>query len=155
METDSGPTLRLDMVDGGDWARDHTLIDGGLAVVLTRARHVVDAPLNPIRVSMRQGAPRRLDAYREAFGDAVIDFGMDADATTFRPADMNLPPTTADADLADVLRPLAEALPPPPLLSTAWPERVAVPFFSRAVITEAIALSREWRTASPIKCSLT
>lgn len=120
-----GRTLTLDMVDGRGQARDLTQL-WGLTAVLTRARRVVDAPLNPIRVSLRQRAPRRIEAYRDVFPGATIEFGADRDAMTFRAADMALPLTTADPALAEVLRPLAEALPPPPPLSTAWPERVAV-----------------------------
>ncbi|MEU0541308.1 AraC family transcriptional regulator ligand-binding domain-containing protein [Nocardia sp. NPDC005978] len=120
-----GPMLRLDMVDGGDATRDYTQL-WGLIAVLTRARHVVSAPLNPVRVALRRPAPRRLDTYREVFGTTAIEFGADIDAMTFRPADMERPLTTADPVLAAVLRPLAEALPPPPPLESAWPERVAV-----------------------------
>ncbi|QLY29227.1 AraC family transcriptional regulator ligand-binding domain-containing protein [Nocardia huaxiensis] len=120
-----GPMLTLDMVDGDGKARDHTQL-WGLTAVLTRARRVVDAPLNPTVVTLRQRAPRRLDAFREVFGEARLEFGADMDALTFRPSDMELPLTTADPALAAVLRPLAEALPPPPPLSEAWPQRVAV-----------------------------
>ncbi|MFE3028690.1 AraC family transcriptional regulator ligand-binding domain-containing protein, partial [Nocardia tengchongensis] len=48
VDDDAGPTLRLDMVDGADATRDHTQL-WGLAAVLTRARRVVDAPLDPVR----------------------------------------------------------------------------------------------------------
>ncbi|WP_067705066.1 AraC family transcriptional regulator ligand-binding domain-containing protein [Nocardia jejuensis] len=120
-----GPTLRLDMVEGGEATRDHTQL-WGLAAVLARARRVVADPLDPVRVSLRRAAPRRLDTYREVFGDAIIEFGADLDAMTFRASDLDRPLTTADPVLAAVLRPLAEALPPPPPLETAWPERVAV-----------------------------
>ncbi|WP_460723682.1 AraC family transcriptional regulator ligand-binding domain-containing protein [Nocardia heshunensis] len=125
VDTPHGPALTLDMVDGGDATRDHTQL-WGLTAVLTRARRIIDAPLNPVRVSLRRSAPRQLDAYREVFGDAVIEFEADTDAMVFRATDMNLPLTTADPVLATVLRPLAEALPPPPPLSSAWPDRVAV-----------------------------
>ncbi|MGW0251708.1 AraC family transcriptional regulator ligand-binding domain-containing protein [Nocardia goodfellowii] len=124
-DTGSGPTLRVDMVDGAGRARDQTH-QWGLAAVLSRARRVVDAPLIPAKVSLRQRAPRRLDVYREVFGDTTFDFDADLDAMTFRESDMRLPLTTADPDLAEVLRPLAAALPPPPPLTSAWPERVAV-----------------------------
>lgn len=125
VDSDGGPVLRLDMVDGGDATRNHTQV-WGLTAVLTRARQVVDAPLNPIRVSLRRKAPRGLAAYREIFGTAAIEFGADTDAMTFRASDLDTPLTTADPVLAAVLRPLADALPPPPPLVSAWPERVAV-----------------------------
>lgn len=120
-----GPMLRLDMVDGGNATRDHTQL-WGLIAVLTRARRVLAAPLYPVRVALRRPAPRRLDTYREIFGSAPIEFDASIDAMTFRAADMDRPLTTADPVLAGVLRPLAEALPPPPPLESAWPERVAV-----------------------------
>ncbi|MFB7717077.1 AraC family transcriptional regulator [Nocardia sp. NPDC056100] len=125
VEGDGGPALRLDMVDGGDATRDYTQL-WGLTAVLTRARRVVDAPLDPIRVSLRRPAPRRIEVYREVFGSAIIEFGADTDAMTFRASDLDMPLTSADPVLAAVLKPLAEALPPPPPLESAWPERVAV-----------------------------
>ncbi|MEV0762679.1 AraC family transcriptional regulator ligand-binding domain-containing protein [Nocardia sp. NPDC050435] len=125
IETGHGPALRVDMVEGGGPARDQTH-QWGLAAVLARARRAIDTPLVPTRVSLRQRAPRRLEVYREVFGDTTFEFGADLDAMTFRPADLERPLTTADPVLAEVLRPLAAALPPPPPLASAWPERVAV-----------------------------
>ncbi|WP_280269221.1 AraC family transcriptional regulator ligand-binding domain-containing protein [Nocardia wallacei] len=123
-ENDGETTLYLDMIDGEGRGRDLTQI-WGLVAVLTRARHVVEAPLDPIRVSLRQRAPRDRTTFIEVFGTTAIEFGAPVDAMTFRAADMELPLTTADPVLAEVLQPLADALPPPPPLATAWPERVA------------------------------
>ncbi|MEC3953173.1 AraC family transcriptional regulator ligand-binding domain-containing protein [Nocardia sp. CDC153] len=123
-ESDDECTLTLDMVNGEGRARDLTHA-WGLTAVLARARGVVAEPLHPVRVSLRQSAPRDLTAYHDVFGCTAIDFGASRDSMTFRAADMDLPLTTADPVLADVLRPLAAALPPPPPLATAWPERVA------------------------------
>ncbi|MFC9896433.1 AraC family transcriptional regulator [Nocardia sp. NPDC127579] len=122
---DGGATLRLDMLDSEGRARDLTHA-WGLSAVLTRARDLVDAPLDPVRVSLRQAAPRDLTAYRAVFPGARIDFGAAEDSMTFHAADMDLPLRTADPVLAGVLQPLAAALPPPPPRSLAWPERVAV-----------------------------
>ena len=122
-ENEAEATLTLDMIDGEGRARDLTQI-WGLVAVLTRARAVVDAPLDPIRVSLRQSAPRDLRTFRDVFGTATVDFGAPLDAMTFRAADMDLPLTTADPVLAEVLQPLAATLPPPPPLELSWPERV-------------------------------
>ncbi|GAB2685515.1 AraC family transcriptional regulator [Nocardia thraciensis] len=123
-ENDGETTLYLDMIDGEGRGRDLTQV-WGLVAVLTRARHVVEAPLHPIRVSLRQRAPRNRGTFVEVFGTETIEFDAPVDAITFRAVDMELPLTTADPVLADVLQPLAAALPPPPPLATAWPERVA------------------------------
>ncbi|MBF6326927.1 AraC family transcriptional regulator ligand-binding domain-containing protein [Nocardia transvalensis] len=123
-ENDGETTLYLDMIDGVGRGRDHTQL-WGLVAVLTRARACVNVRLDPIRVSLRQRAPRNTRTYIEVFGTAAIEFGAPVDAMTFRAADMNVPLTTADPALAEVLQPLAAALPPPPPLAKAWPERVA------------------------------
>lgn len=123
-ENDVETTLYLDMIDGEGAGRDLTQL-WGLVAVLTRARKTIDAPLIPVRVSLRQDAPSNPQPFAEVFGTRAIEFGAAVDAMTFRASDMELPLRTADPVLADVLRPLAETLPPPPALSRAWPERVA------------------------------
>ncbi|MEU6563483.1 AraC family transcriptional regulator ligand-binding domain-containing protein [Nocardia nova] len=117
-------TLFLDMIEGEGRGRELVQM-WGLVAVLTRTRRVLATSLDPVRVSLRQAAPRRLGAFTEVFGTAVLEFGADADSMTFRTSDMDLPLTTADPVLAEVLQPLAAALPPPPPLISAWPERVA------------------------------
>jgi len=123
-ENDGETTLYLDMIDGEGRGRDLTQL-WGLVAVLTRARKVIDVPLIPLRVSLRQDAPRSARAFAEVFGTRAIEFGAPVDAMTFRVTDMEVPLCTADPVLADVLKPLAETLPPPPALSHAWAERVA------------------------------
>lgn len=123
-ENENESTLYLEMLDGDGRGRDHTQL-WGLTAVLSRARRVVDGPLNPVRVSLRQAAPTHLDGFRAVFGSATVEFDAPTDSITFRAADLDLPLTTADPVLAAVLRPLAAALPPPPTLASAWPERVA------------------------------
>ncbi|MBF6174852.1 AraC family transcriptional regulator ligand-binding domain-containing protein [Nocardia blacklockiae] len=123
-ENEGETSLYIDMIDGEGRGRDHTQL-WGLVAVLTRTRQVVDAPLNPIRVALRQRAPRDRRPFVDVFGTGAIEFGAPVDAITFRAADMDLPLTTADPVLAEVLAPLAAALPPPPPLAAAWPERVA------------------------------
>ncbi|NUS43885.1 MAG: AraC family transcriptional regulator [Mycobacteriaceae bacterium] len=142
VESDQRTTLYLDMIDGEGRGRDLTQL-WGLTAVLTRARGCVDAPLDPVRVSLRQQAPRSLDAFREVFGSCTVEFDAPVDAMTFRSVDMELALTTADPALAEVLRPLAAALPPPPPLEKAWPERVAAAlaavFDDGAVSLESVA----------------
>ncbi|MCP2317186.1 AraC-type DNA-binding protein [Nocardia amikacinitolerans] len=117
-------TLYLEIIDGEGVGRDLTQL-WGLSAVLSRARRVVSEPLVSLRVTLRQQAPADHRAYVEVFGTAAIEFGARADSITFRAADMDIPLTTADPVLAKILRPLADALPPPPPLPSAWPQRVA------------------------------
>ncbi|MFD3745377.1 AraC family transcriptional regulator ligand-binding domain-containing protein [Nocardia sp. NPDC058633] len=124
-ESETESTLYLEMLEGEGRGRDHTQL-WGLSAVLSRARRAVDDPLNPARVSLRQAAPRDLTGFRAVFGSATLEFDAPTDSITFHAADLDLPLTTADPVLAAILRPLADALPPPPTLSSAWPERVAV-----------------------------
>ncbi|MFD4458689.1 AraC family transcriptional regulator ligand-binding domain-containing protein [Nocardia sp. NPDC058480] len=123
-EAEGESTLYLEMLDGEGRGRDHTQL-WGLSAVLSRARRVVDDPLNPVRISLRQAAPARVDGFRAVFGSATLEFDAPADSMTFRATDLDLPLTTADPVLAAVLQPLAAALAPPPTLASAWPERVA------------------------------
>ncbi|WP_228003084.1 AraC family transcriptional regulator ligand-binding domain-containing protein [Nocardia australiensis] len=131
-ENDAEVTLYLDMITGEGRGRDLTQL-WGLCAVLSRARRVIDHPVVPLRVSLRQRAPRELHAFREVFGTAAIEFDCPVDAITFRASDMDLPLTSSDPVLAGVLRPLAEALQPPPPLANAWPDRVA------AAVAEALS----------------
>ncbi|MFE9789673.1 AraC family transcriptional regulator ligand-binding domain-containing protein [Nocardia salmonicida] len=123
-ETEEESTLYLEMLDGEGRGRDHTQL-WGLSAVLSRARRVVDAPLNPVRVSLRQAAPAHVEGFRAVFGSATLEFDAPTDSMTFRSTDLDLPLTTADPVLAAVLQPLAAALAPPPTLVSAWPRRVA------------------------------
>ncbi|WP_328662791.1 AraC family transcriptional regulator [Nocardia salmonicida] len=124
VEAEEESTLYLDILDGEGRGRDHTQL-WGLSAVLSRARRVVDAPLNPVRVSLRQAAPAHVEGFRAVFGTATLEFDAPTDSMTFRTADLDLPLTTADPVLAAVLQPLAAALAPPPTLASAWPRRVA------------------------------
>ncbi|MGW0639552.1 AraC family transcriptional regulator ligand-binding domain-containing protein [Nocardia salmonicida] len=124
VDAEDESTLYLEMLDGEGRGRDHTQL-WGLSAVLSRARRVVDAPLNPVRVSLRQAAPAHVDGFRAVFGSATLEFDAPTDSMTFRTTDLDLPLTTADPVLAAVLQPLAAALAPPPTLVSAWPRRVA------------------------------
>ncbi|MEV5649825.1 AraC family transcriptional regulator ligand-binding domain-containing protein [Nocardia sp. NPDC052254] len=123
-ETASETTLYLEMIEGDGRGRELVQL-WGLVAVLTRSRRVLTTPLDPIRVTLRQSAPQRLDVFQEVFGTADLVFDADTDSMVFRSADMERPLITADPVLADVLQPLAAALPPPPPLVSAWPERVS------------------------------
>ncbi|MEU7628800.1 AraC family transcriptional regulator ligand-binding domain-containing protein [Nocardia sp. NPDC049220] len=124
VDNDEEVTLSLEMIDGEGRGRDLTQL-WGLCAVLSRARRVLRAPLHPLRVALRQPAPARTDTFRTVFGTTALAFDAPVDAMTFRASDMDLPLTTSDPVLAGILQPLADALPPPPPLVTAWPERVA------------------------------
>ncbi|MFE3445176.1 AraC family transcriptional regulator [Nocardia sp. NPDC059180] len=117
-------SFSLDMIHGAGRGRDHTQLMG-LAGALTRCRLVLDAPLEPLRVALRRPAPRKMDAYADVFGSAAIEFDAPFDAITFRAADARRRLITSDPALARVLRPLADALPPPPPLPTTWVDQVA------------------------------
>ncbi|WP_194814885.1 AraC family transcriptional regulator ligand-binding domain-containing protein [Nocardia sp. XZ_19_385] len=121
---DRETSLRLSMFEGEGRGRDLTL-QFGLAGVLHRARRTLATPVAPIRVSLRQSAPPDLERCAEVFGTTALEFDADEDCLTFRTEDMALPLTTADPMLAAVLRPLAEALPPPPALAAGWSQLVA------------------------------
>ncbi|WP_433201325.1 AraC family transcriptional regulator ligand-binding domain-containing protein [Nocardia sp. CA-107356] len=131
-ENEHEVSIYLDMINGEGRGRDLTQL-WGLAAVLSRARRVIREPVIPLRVSLRQQAPVRFDTFVEVFGTPAIEFDAPVDALTFRASDMDLPLTTSDPVLATVLQPLADALPPPPPLATAWPERVA------AAVADALA----------------
>ncbi|MFG1790989.1 AraC family transcriptional regulator ligand-binding domain-containing protein [Nocardia sp. NPDC049149] len=139
-ENEGEVTLYLDMIKGEGRGRDLTQL-WGLAAVLSRARRVVREPVAPLRVSLRQQAPTTTGAFVEVFGTTAIEFGAPVDAMVFRASDMELPLTTSDPVLAAVLRPLAEALPPPPPLSSAWPSRVAAAL-AEALETGDVSLDR-------------
>ncbi len=123
-ENDEETTLYLDMIDGDGRGRDLVQV-WGLVAVLARTRLVVDTPLNPVRVSLRQCAPRKTEVFQNVFATDIIEFGAAVDGMTFLATDMEVPLRTADPVLAEVLTPLAATLPPPPPLAAAWPERVA------------------------------
>ncbi|UGT63879.1 AraC family transcriptional regulator [Nocardia asteroides] len=133
-------TLYLDMLDGEGPGRDLTQL-WGLIASLTRARRAVRGPIVPLKVGLRQQAPSRQGVYREAFGTGAVEFGAAYDGITFRAADMDLPLVTADSALAAVLRPLADALPPPPPLRAVWPRRVAAAL-ERAMDEGDVSLER-------------
>nr|WP_232542414.1 AraC family transcriptional regulator ligand-binding domain-containing protein [Nocardia bovistercoris] len=137
-------SLTLDMIEGDGLGRDLTQL-WGLSAVLSRARRVVEGPLAPVRVTLRQRAPARRDIFVEVFGTSDITFEAEIDAMTFLASDMDRPLTTADPVLAGILRPLAEALPPPPPLATAWPQRVA-DTLAEALATGDASLDRVART---------
>ncbi|AVH22744.1 AraC family transcriptional regulator [Nocardia cyriacigeorgica] len=123
-ENDDEVTLSIEMVDPAGHSRDRIHL-WGLAAVVARSRLVIAAPVVPVRVRLCQAPPKSREAYVELFGTTDIEFRAPIDAVTFRAADMNLPLTSTDSTLATVLRPLADALPPPPPLATTWADQVA------------------------------
>ncbi len=95
-----------------------------LAAVVTRARHATGRDVHPVRIRFRQPAPRRHDAFVEAFGTRRIDFAAPTDQITFRTRDLATPLRTADPALAAVLHRCARTLPPPRRLDASWSSQV-------------------------------
>ncbi|WP_280183843.1 AraC family transcriptional regulator ligand-binding domain-containing protein [Nocardia cyriacigeorgica] len=116
-------TLSVETIEGEGRGRDLTQL-WTLATTLTRCRRALDAPLDPLQVTLRQPAPRNLDAYTAIFGSAILDFDAPIDAITFRAVDTRRQLVTQDPTLARVLQPLADALPPPPTPPDTWIKQV-------------------------------
>ncbi|MEU8898680.1 AraC family transcriptional regulator ligand-binding domain-containing protein [Nocardia sp. NPDC048505] len=95
-----------------------------IAAVVARARAATGQDVHPIRVRLRQRAPRRHRHFVEAFGTSRIDFGAPTDQIAFRTSDLMLPLRSTDAALAAVLRRCATLLPPPPRLEAGWSSQV-------------------------------
>ncbi|MEU7629773.1 AraC family transcriptional regulator ligand-binding domain-containing protein [Nocardia sp. NPDC049220] len=95
-----------------------------LAAVVARARYATGRDVHPVRIRLRQRAPRHRDRFVEVFGTRRVDFDAPTDQITFRTADLALPLRTADPALAEILRRCAESLPPPRRLDFTWSSQV-------------------------------
>ncbi len=161
LDADTGDevTLSIEIIDGEGRGRDLTQL-WTLATTLTRCRLALDAPLDPLRVTLRQPAPKDLDAHTAIFGSAILDFDAPMDAITFRAVDTRRQLVTQDPTLARVLQPLADALPPPPTPPDTWIEQVAsaisqalddgqvsLPVVAHLLITSPRTLQRRLREA--------
>lgn len=91
-----------------------------VAIFCARARAGTGRPVVPVRITLRQRAPRSHRAFTEAFGTAGVDFDAPATMFTFRTRDLALPMLSADPALARILARYAAKLPPPPDLT--WRE---------------------------------
>ncbi|NRQ31213.1 AraC family transcriptional regulator [Nonomuraea sp. NN258] len=120
-ETERDITFHVNL-NNGEGRGAELAMQFGLMGTFTRARAVTGRPVNPVRVSFRQAAPRRRDAFVDVLGTDDVHFGAPADAVTVRKADMNLPVLGFDPMLASILRRHADALPRPPAATT-WLDR--------------------------------
>ncbi|MFE3224181.1 AraC family transcriptional regulator ligand-binding domain-containing protein [Nocardia sp. NPDC059228] len=123
-QTETESTFDIYTVNTEGRGRDLS-VQMALASLISRLRQTTGRPMDPVRIRLRERAPRRLDAFTEQFGTARLDFGAPVDRITFHNADFELAQITADPLLAAVLRRHAATMPPPPPRATEWPDRVA------------------------------
>lgn len=74
-----------------------------LAVLLRRCREATGAPLVPVRVELRQKAPRSRAALLELFGTSHVDFASSAASLTFLAQDAHRPLLKAQHGLLEML----------------------------------------------------
>ncbi|MEU7765840.1 AraC family transcriptional regulator ligand-binding domain-containing protein [Nocardia sp. NPDC049190] len=122
-ETEGEATADVRLLNGRGRGRQ-LATQFALAAVVARARSATGRDVHPVRICLRQRAPRRRDRFVEAFGTRRVDFDAPTDQITFRTADLALPLRTADPALADILRRCAERLPPPHRLDVTWSSQV-------------------------------
>ncbi|MGF6883573.1 AraC-like DNA-binding protein [Nocardia sp. GAS34] len=115
-------SVDIRLLDGTDRGRELAM-QYALMANVTRARRVTETAVNPVRVCLRQQAPRQHREFIEAFGTERIDFGAPTDRITFRTADLTLPLRTADPMLAAVLRRYA-ATQPKTVRAATWSQRL-------------------------------
>ncbi|MFE4461335.1 AraC family transcriptional regulator ligand-binding domain-containing protein [Nocardia tengchongensis] len=123
-QTETESTFDVYTVNMDGRGRDLS-VQMALTSLVSRMRQITGQPMDPVRVELRERAPRRLDAFTEQFGTARVDFGAALDRVTFHNADFERTQITADPLLAAVLRRHAATMPPPPPRATEWPDRVA------------------------------
>lgn len=102
--TDGSAEIGFDQsIVRGDGRGRELAMQVALAAMVTRARRRTGGTVRPVRVSLRQRAPRRHDQFVETFGTRTIDFGAPTDRLVFRTGDLDRPLTTADPVLAGIL----------------------------------------------------
>ncbi|MFG2088827.1 AraC family transcriptional regulator ligand-binding domain-containing protein [Spirillospora sp. NPDC048824] len=74
-----------------------------LAVLLRRCREATGAPLVPVRVELRQKAPRSRAALLQLFGTSHVDFASSATSLTFLAQDARRPLPKAQHGLLEML----------------------------------------------------
>ncbi|WP_063721683.1 AraC family transcriptional regulator ligand-binding domain-containing protein [Nocardia vinacea] len=122
-ETEEELTFDIGSLRGEGRGRDLT-IQVGLVGLAARAARATGTAVDPVRVRLRQTAPRRHDRFIEAFGTSRVDFGAPTDQITFRTADLALPLATSDPVLADILLRYAEIVPAMPAPATTWSDQL-------------------------------
>ncbi|MVU81373.1 AraC family transcriptional regulator [Nocardia sp. ET3-3] len=123
-QTETESTFDIYLVNAEGRARD-LAVQMALVTLVSRMRQLTGQSMDPVRIGLRERAPRRLDAFTDQFGTARLDFGVPIDRITYRTVDFDRPQITADPLLAAVLRRHAATMPPPPPRTTEWPDRVA------------------------------
>ncbi|WP_067824027.1 AraC family transcriptional regulator ligand-binding domain-containing protein [Nocardia inohanensis] len=123
-QTETESTFNLYMINAEGHGRDLS-VQSSLGILVSRIRQVTGRPIDPVRMTFQQRAPRSTAAFREHFGTAELDFAAPVNSMTYRLTDFELPQVTADPMLAAVLRRYAAGMPPPPPRATEWPDRVA------------------------------
>jgi AraC-like DNA-binding protein len=101
-----------------------------VSVFCARARAGTGRPVVPVRVALRQRAPRSHRGFSEAFGTTRVDFDAPVTTFTFRARDLDLPMLGADPVLARILARYAATLAPPP--DPTWQRHF------RGLLTEAL-----------------
>jgi AraC-like DNA-binding protein len=101
-----------------------------VSIFCARARAGTGRPVVPVRLALRQRAPRSHRGFSEAFGTARVDFAAPVTTFTFRTRDLDLPLLGADPALARILARYAAMLPAPP--EPTWPGHF------RLLLTEAL-----------------
>jgi AraC-like DNA-binding protein len=84
-----------------------------VSVFCARARAGTGRPIVPVRIVLRQRAPRSHRGFSEAFGTSRVDFDAPVTSFTFRARDLDLPMLGADPALAGILARYAGMLPRP------------------------------------------
>jgi AraC-like DNA-binding protein len=130
-ETEREVSFEVSMINGDGRGRDLAM-QWALAAIFTRSRLVTEAPVNPVRVAFRQPAPRNHDGLVEVFGTNDIEFDAPVDRVTILKADLELPLSTADTQLAAILQRHAATQPVPPPRATTWLDHLT------AVISSAL-----------------
>ena len=115
-ETDQEVTYSYRYLDADGRGADMAL-QFSVAVFCMRARAGTGQPIVPIRIGLRQRAPRSHRAFGEAFGTSRVDFDAPVTTFTFRARDLDLPMLGADPALARILDRYAATLDPPPAIT--------------------------------------
>ncbi len=116
-------TTTLELMQGEGRGAELT-VQASFASTVARMRHASGTAVVPVRITLRQRAPRSHRAFVEAYGTNRIEFDAPADSITLRAADLELPLATADPVLAGIVRRYATIVPMPLLHDVSWPDRV-------------------------------
>lgn len=129
---ESGDTVTVGYgVRRGEGELRGVVAEFSLAVFTAQLRYATGLLVSPHQVCFTHKAPRRLTAYRAAFGSARLEFGAESDSITLHRGDLERPLVTADPALAAIIRRTAAAVPPPRSLTEA-----AVPGLHEVIVAQ-------------------